>query len=326
MSIQAVPIDIEIPHLVKQVKNAGKDITIFDLETTTLGGPTFGITECATLTVGGEGAPILRVSLVNPENPISWQAEQKTGIHWAMVRNKPSWGQAWGLEMIHLCKESQTAGWGSKSFDIHRMQGEQRRYKLPELPFEDHLDAYHIACRLRGEKKGNLSETAEAMNIPWTSAAHRAPADVIMTALVLNSLAEKYGIDAVFNYEKPEKIKKVLTKKNVVKIDDLDLVNAAKSLQEYDAKLLANFFMTDTESIERQLSDLVKDGCNPEPFSCRKTQTWLKEVLPDILPTWGEKRLLRELMTSIKKHPLSRPDITYLQIRVGLANISNKVL
>jgi len=318
LSIQAVPITIDLPNLRAQAHEEGREFTILDLETTTFGGPTFGITECATLTISDNEQPVLRAGLVNPQNPISWQAEQKTGITQAMVRGKPHWGEAWAHQLMHLARDGRTSGWGSKSFDLPRLRTQQQRYGLPELPMEDHVDGYLVASRLRGDKKGDLSATAAKLGIPWTDKAHRAPADVIMTALVLEKLCVLHGRVQVFG-GKPAATRQAPSKTQAATPADLDILRIARTLPFYEPQRLAEILSTDIGTLERKISDLIKDGADPVPFTCHKTQAWLKEVLPEVLPGWTGRKFLRDLMNDLNKHPKAQPGLSYVQIRVALA-------
>lgn len=146
---------------------------------------------------------------------------------------------------------------GSKSFDIHRIQSQQERYGLPWLSFENHVDSYHIARRIRGVKKGTLAETAAALNIPWTSQAHRAPADVIMTALVLEKLCVLAGREQVFEFKKTLQ-KKQKQEKSPTILSNNEIIQTAQTLPSYDAKKLAELLSLPVDVLERKISDLSK--------------------------------------------------------------------
>ena len=319
MSIQTVPITINVPNLRAQTLEDGRELTILDLETTDFGGPSFGITECATLTICHAEEIVLRCGLVDPENPVSWRAEQKTGITNQMVRGKPNWADAWAWQLMGLARAGRTAGWGSKTFDLPRLKTQQQRYGLPDFPMDDHLDAYHVASRLRGYKKGDLSATAEKLGIPWTDKAHRAPADVIMTALVLEKLCEIHGRALVFG-KKQAIVREPVVRSSAKPPADIDILRVALTLPSYEPARLAEILSTDINTLERRISDLIKDGADAKPFTCPKTQEWLREVLPDVLPRWTGRRFLRDLMNDLNSHPKAKPGLSYVQIRVALSS------
>jgi len=322
MSLNITEIDLHLPHIKRYVRESGRDLSIFDLEATTFGGPTFGITECATLTIGGGGGhPILRSSLVNPENPISWQAAEKTGITYKMVKDKPNWGDLWANQMIELSTSGVLCGWNSKTFDVPRMQGEMQRYDFPELHLHDHIDVYKIASRLRGTTKGNLTATALAMNLDWDADAHRASADVLMTARVLEALCEKYGVNEVFLSRKASVDVEIVKKIRIrTKIDDIDILRAAQTFAPYKPHVLAQYLSTDIETLERHISELINKGHQTDIFTCSIAQSWLVVALPEVIAKHGERKFLRDTMIDLKSHPLAKDGLTYVQIRIAINN------
>ena len=91
----STPIELDVPILKGLAKKHNKTLTFYDLETTNLlAAKTFGITDVGAVHVHPDGTCTQQSSLLDPENPISPEASNVTGITQDMVDGQATWAQA----------------------------------------------------------------------------------------------------------------------------------------------------------------------------------------------------------------------------------------
>lgn len=180
-------------NLIKLAKRYDRTLFIFDLETTTFPyAKTFGITEIGALIVKPNGQIIEKQSLINPENPIHPMARQMTGITQKMVDNQPNYPATdWHRFFCHAAKTAIVIGFNHIRFDIPGIFKTIERYNLKPCDFNVCLDLKNFCA-------GSLSDNGKLYGIDIKNA-HRAMADVITTAMVLDfKIKEGLKIEGYF--------------------------------------------------------------------------------------------------------------------------------
>jgi DNA polymerase III epsilon subunit-like protein len=178
----------------------GKDIFTYDFETSAfLDDPHFGVTELGMLRVSHKDGKV-RVNSVylNPGFPINPKASEVTGITDLMVADKEPYGATHGSFMNRAGESCLTIIFNGRNFDIPAAYKVHEAAGLPAPRFLDVLDVRDVWVKLTGSNRGRLSDVAEAYGVDVVDA-HRADADAIMTALVLNQMIWRHGIDAVLS-------------------------------------------------------------------------------------------------------------------------------
>lgn len=176
--------------------SAGFPLLVFDLETTTfMGRPNFGVMEISALRVDA-GGPVMFSTLLDPGQPIDPAVSELTGLCYLDLRGKPYWTEAAGPAMTKAARNYLVSGYNIRTFDCHAVIRENARFGMPKPVFRQVLDVRDVLRQLEKISKGKLVDIAAALKVSQPSA-HRAEADVLMTAGVLAALVRKHGIQAV---------------------------------------------------------------------------------------------------------------------------------
>lgn len=173
-----------------------ESLIVFDLETSALlKQRNSGIMEIALLRILNNGDACMIDTLVNPENPISLYTMNLTGISNADVIDQPNWLAL--IKKIGIKWMNQTlCGFGINGFDIHYLEHQNQRYGI-ECPINKNtIDVRKICRSLNQTNKGTLLDYAARYGVEPTGA-HRAKADTLMTAGLLEKLLEKQGFDQI---------------------------------------------------------------------------------------------------------------------------------
>ena len=177
------------PVLAKFAASRQKTVTVFDLESTTNIPYVkwFGIIEIGLLHIFPNGRASTVRSFVNPERRISAKATDITGITNDDVRAQPTWA-AWCEYMDDIARSNITAGYCSFGFDCPAVIGQNERYGKVGTEFVEHIDVFSLPG-----VTGKLVDAAKAYGIS-SETYHRALADVIVTAKLMNRVGEQHGL------------------------------------------------------------------------------------------------------------------------------------
>lgn len=183
--------------LTQLVAEVGRPLFLFDLETTSfMGKPNFGIMEMAALIIKLDGTTSRFSTLFNPKRAIDPIVTQITGLSQGDLQGKPAWAYKVGKSMSRVANDYLVSGFGIRSFDCHAVKRENERFGLEPPVFATVLDVRDVLKALAGRTNGKLVEIAETYGV-LSPNAHRADADVNMTAGVLDKLVVRYGPGAV---------------------------------------------------------------------------------------------------------------------------------
>lgn len=167
-----------------------------DTETTGIDGQA-EVVEIAIIDHEGE---ILLDSLVKPQSPIPWQAEQVHGISNEDVRHAPSFARLWP-EISALMEQHPVVIYNS-AFDLRLLAQSARRYGIvPQKP-----PAVHCAMLMYANFYGQWDKEREGfiwhrlwdaavqscLSLPSGLTPHRARADSEACRLLVQYLAQKY--------------------------------------------------------------------------------------------------------------------------------------
>lgn len=185
---------LELPFLVALAQARQKNVTIFDVETTTfMGDPRFAIIEIAMLHINNKGQLGWTTSLVNPERAIAPSASQKTGIYADDVANADNWAKAWAEAMHHIADKHIVIGFNCVDSACPAVQDQNQRYGFEPVVFNDVIDVRALWQVLQKGKKGSLGDVAAYYAVP-VDEAHRAQADVVTTAKILDKMVAAHGV------------------------------------------------------------------------------------------------------------------------------------
>ena len=318
----------QIPLLRNLARRLGKDITIYDLESTTLlDQPTFGITEVAMLTIPHDGGPlVMRADLVNPENPIDPVVIGLNGITQEMVDEQPNF-MAWISRFKIAAEETLAFGYNSTNFDGPGVRRESARYGS-EIVFGDTIDLrarYVDLMRKTGNgRKGKLAEVLAIFGIVIEGEWHRAGFDVIATALVAEAILEHYGITGLL--ERPlHAIPNPTDNVNNVKAEltpQMKAVYEAVNASGYDARKIArdlgmtinavcdaawDLFHGGSLRIEQITEARIQEFLKPHIKACAERAWGSEETYGRLKPVLGEIRCLDKA-----------PYVDYTQLKVAL--------
>ena len=323
-------VNLDLPLLRNFAKKIGKDIIIYDLETTTfVNEPTFGITEVAMLTIPHKGGSLMMsCDLVNPENPIAPSASEVTGINEAMVSNQPTF-KVWLDIFERAARETLAFGYNSTSFDGPGVTKESTRYGQ-EIIFSDTIDlrqCYVNQMRKTGNgRKGKLKDVLEIFEIHMDEGWHRAAFDVIGTAKLTEAMLEHYGITGVLGRpihkiptptENINKIKPELT-------NDMKTIYNAVREKGYDCRRIARESGLKINTVTDAAWDLFNGGdLRLEEISEQAVQSFLKPHIKTCAErAWTTDELrgrYKPVLEEIRKLP-SVPYIDYTQLKIALTN------
>lgn len=185
---------LELPFLVALAQSRQKNVTIFDVETTTfMGNPSFAIIEIAMLHINHKGQLGWTTALVNPERAIAPSASQKTGIYSEDVANADNWAKAWAEAMHHIADKHIVIGFNCVDSACPAVQDQNLRYGFEPIVFNDVIDVRSLWQVLQKGKKGSLADVAAFYAVP-VDETHRAQADVVTTAKILDKMVAAHGV------------------------------------------------------------------------------------------------------------------------------------
>ena len=188
-------IELDIPILKGLAKKHNKTLTFYDLETTNLlAAKTFGITDVCAVHVHPDGTCTQQSSLLDPENPISPEASNVTGITQDMVDGQATWAQAAMAPFREWMVRNIVLGFNNIAFDNPGIISQNVRYGDDPGSFLDTRDVRSMARIMTGTGKGKLVDLAQRYGIN-PDGAHRAIFDVVMTVKVLENMLAEYGLE-----------------------------------------------------------------------------------------------------------------------------------
>ncbi len=192
-----------LPFLQKLSKALGKDLVFVDLETTGfVNAQNFAIFEVGIVIVSEKGI-IEESSLLDPCTPIPYNITQLTGVTNAMVKGKPTFPNRYLNFFEKASKDSILVGFNSKAFDSKGIE-KVGRQNGKNFTFGNQLDVRYIFARERNETKGTsgtsgtLTDAKKLHKIHLDGDAHRAGYDIALTAVILEVILQKHGIDYIF--------------------------------------------------------------------------------------------------------------------------------
>ena len=173
-----------------------KSLIVFDLETSALlkqrGS---GIIEIALLKIAMNGDAYMIDTLINPENPINLYTSNLTGITNQDVFDKPNWLAFIKKSNVNWMNET-LSGFGINGFDIHYLEHQNQRYNI-ECPINKNtIDVRKICKAIHHTNKGTLLDYAQRYGVEILNA-HRAKADTLMTAGLLEKLLVEQGVEVI---------------------------------------------------------------------------------------------------------------------------------
>lgn len=260
-------------------------ITIFDTETTGLQ-PPIAVVEIACITVLNhlnDPHVLLYQSLIRPDCPFDQHAQEITGISYRMVSDAESWKKRYANHMHEIAQSHMMIGY-NVAYDINVVTGQNARAGL-KTTFPTSACVYDLYKKLTGQKSGKLSVVAELMGIPAVGAYHRAMADTIMTAAILDKLIEVYGLDKVVYLmfsDKPLTAKEIAKLAQRAKVPSIDAIAETYKTTPYhvwkeistavDERLTDGLAFIQTERLQ-QLHQLIDDA--PESLQNeKKLKAW----------------------------------------------------
>lgn len=314
-------ISIECKLIVELVRRLKRPLTVYDLEGTGFRCPTFGITEVAALTILPDGRAMLYGGLVNPEFPITAKARQLTGITDKMVANQETWGVRYARHFDKISREHVMCGFNNSTFDDHAVIDQNKRYGLTTPRFNAVVDVRRLHQKASADKSqgGKLVELAAAYGVQPHGDAHRATADVIMTAELLEAILKKYGEDAFMELLNGTASRnKAREGKGADLVGDIVAhiqVRGFTSLEVIAASL--NVAVKDLEfPVCRAIDSALVDAFQ---FAHASTRTWLKSALPAYFERKGTfDGKMKPLLDALSENPPAGTQLNYIQLRIGL--------
>ena len=330
-TIPTKEIELEIPLLRNVARMLGKDICIYDLESTTfVDKPTFGITEVAMLTIphNTDKPLIMRADLVNPENQIDPKVVELNGITQNMVDSQPTF-KAWIPLFRRAAKETLAFGYNSTSFDGPGVARESARYG-DEVLFDDTEDIrqrYVDLMRKTGNgKKGKLSELIELFDIKIENGYHRAEFDVIATALIAEALVLHYGVTGLLGYP----LHKLPTPTENVNNVKVELTPAMEKVKEgvlvygYDCRRIAEASGLKIRDVADAAWDLFNGGSlRIEQISETDIQNFLKPHIKACAErAWTSEATYKRYKPVLEEVGCldNAPYVDYTQLKIALTN------
>jgi DNA polymerase III epsilon subunit-like protein len=192
-SLLVVDTKLELPALVALSQTRKKNVTVFGLTTTTfMGDERFAIIEVSMLHINPQGQLAWTTALVNPEKPISPSTSQKTGLYAADVKDAPTWAEGWAQAFAHIADKHIVIGFNCVEMGCPAVQSQNDRYAMPAAVFKDVIDVRSLWWTLNHGKKSTLADVSQHFAV-YVDASHRAQADVIATARVLDRMIATHG-------------------------------------------------------------------------------------------------------------------------------------
>lgn len=292
-------------NLLELSKRLNQPITIFDTETTGLQ-PPIAVVEIACMTVLNhldDPHVLLYQSLIRPDCPFGNKAQEVTGISYRMVSDAESWKKRYAAHFHDITKTHMMIGYNVQ-YDINVVVGQNSRAGL-NTTFAHSACVYDLYKKVTGQTSGKLAVVAEHLGIPAVGAYHRAMADTIMTAAVLDKLIDIYGIDKVI-YLMFET--KPLTPKEIAKI--------ASKARPPNVQTIANSYNTTVSHVWKDISTAVDerltDGLCFVPSERLQAMHDLIDSAPDTLQNEKKLKAWKDFFT------LRAFNADYAEIRIAL--------
>jgi len=311
---------IEYKLIADLVRRLNKPLTVFDLEGTGFRGPTFGITEVAAFSILPDGRGLMYGGLVNPEFPITSQAQKITGITQAMVRDKETWGKRFAAHFDRLAREHIISGFNVKTFDIPAVLEQNARYGIitPEFPAVVDVRRFYLkAAGIKGQS-GKLVPVAEAYGVRPKGDAHRATADVAMTVELLEALLRTHGEDVFLELLNGAPSRNRTSGASRDLVGDIAAHLQVRGFTSFE--VLAQSLGVTVAELEYPLCQGVDGGVfDAFQFAHPATRTWLKSAIPALFARTGAfDGKMKPLRDALSGQQPAGAQLTYLQLRIGL--------
>lgn len=308
---------LNFSNIAKLAKALGTHITCFDLEATTFRGKAnFGITEVACLTVTTDARVLTYAAIINPERKIDPAVVDLTGLTQEMVDKGELWSLRYAEHFEKLAKDYWVFGFNNKTFDEPAVADINRRYGRPIPGFARSFDVrqLHLVLSAATSKKGKLAEVAAFYGVPLPTTLHRAAADVMLTANVLERILDVYGHDAVLAQirDKPKDAKD--------KLSAIAIARYVKSKAKVTLSDLEVAFKADIADISFEVGKAIDEGLvDPERFAVEPVIAWVSDALVEIDPDVLMTGKLKPIYLELKKSSQGIPGIDYVQLRIALS-------
>ena len=185
------------PGLAALQAAAGAPLVVCDLELNGFADAVkVRIIEFATVEVDAAGLPRCEHSLVQTHTPINWFVRKKTGIRESTLNGYPTWDHFAGAFARHA-KESVLVLFSSDG-DVMSFMEEFARLGIPVPQFDRVLDVQPVARDALGlPNMPSLDNACKALDVAFQGDAHRALADTIATADLLEAILRKVAPEQV---------------------------------------------------------------------------------------------------------------------------------
>lgn len=314
-------ISIECKLIVELVRRLKRPLTVYDLEGTGFRCATFGITEVSALTILPDGRAMLYGGLVNPEFPITTKARQLTGITDKMVAGQENWGVRYARHFDKISREHIICGYNINTFDNPAVIDQNARYGITTPKFSGVVDVRRLYQKVANVKNqsGKLVEVAAAYGVQPKGDAHRAAADVIMTAELLEAILAKHGEDVFM-----ELLNGTASRNRARGGDKEDLVSdivAHIQVRGFTSfEVMATSLGVTVKDLEfpvcRAIDNALVDAFQ---FAHAPTRTWLKSALPAFFASQGPfDGKMKPLLDTLSENQPAGAQLSYIQLRVGL--------
>lgn len=268
-----------LPFLQKLSKALGKELVFVDLETTGfVNAANFAIFEVGIVIVSERGI-IEESSLLDPCTHIPANITELTGVTNAMVKGKPTFPNRYLNFFEKASKNSVLLGFNSKAFDSKGIE-KVGRQNGKDFTFGNQLDVRYIFARERNETKGTsgtsgtLSDAKRLHNIHLDGDAHRAGYDIALTAVVLEVILQKHGIDYIL-----KEIEKFECKKTVAKFKNNYTEHTMASAKSIDYKLSVEKVTSKKTTVPKQKpKSTVKKDITAKKSSSKAKNTDENEI------------------------------------------------
>jgi len=191
-----------------------RPVVFFDIETTGLNVGKDKIIEIALLKVNPDGSEETRVWRINPEIPISKEAQEVHGISNSDLKNEPVFAEL-ADEILHFLEDCDLAGYNSNKFDLPLLVEEFLRVnKNFELKDRKCIDVQNIFHKMEPR---NLKAAYRFYCQKELIDAHQALADTRATYEILKGQLNKYEGQ---QYEDPKSGNIIILENNVKVLSD----------------------------------------------------------------------------------------------------------
>lgn len=198
-NLLVVDTKLELPALVALSQARKKNVTVFGLTTTTfMGDERFAVLEVSMLHINPQGQIAWTTALVNPEKAISPAVSQKNGLYASDVKDCPTWAEGWAEAFTHIADKHIVIGFNCVEMGCPAVQSQNERYAMAPAVFNDVIDVRSLWWALNHGKKSTLPDVAQHFSV-YVDASHRAQADVIATARIMDRMVATYGQSVLTN-------------------------------------------------------------------------------------------------------------------------------